>query len=162
MIRGIHHVAIHVRNLDQMIQFYRDAFGFELLGAGFEWNNQEKLDLILDVPGSAARQAMMRAGTCYVELFEFSAPAPESDRPLRPYDKGYTHICVDVTDIEFEYERLKSLGMTFGHSEPVDVGIVKTIYGRDPEGNIIEIQQTAAHCEVKLEDLTLAACALPE
>ena len=128
MIRGIHHVAIHVRNLDQMIQFYRDAFGFELLGAGFEWNNQEKLDLILDVPGSAARQAMMRAGTCYVELFEFSAPAPESDRPLRPYDKGYTHICVDVTDIEFEYERLKSLGMTFGHSEPVEFTVPEDLY----------------------------------
>jgi glyoxylase I family protein len=153
MIRGIHHVAIHVRSLDRMIQFYRDAFGFEVQGAPFEWSNNEKLDQILDVPGSAARQAIMRAGNCYVELFEFSAPAPESDRPLRASDKGYTHFCVDVTDIEKEYERLKSLGMSFSHFEPIDMGIVKTVYGRDPEGNIIEIQQTEAHCNVKLEEI---------
>ena len=31
------------------------------------------------------------------------------------------------------YERLKGLGMTFGHHEPIDMGHVKTIYGRDPE-----------------------------
>lgn len=156
MIRGVHHFAIHVRDLNRMVQFYSDAFHFELCGAPFEWSNQEKLDLIMDVPGTAARQAIMRAGNCYIELFEFSAPLPQSDQPLRPFDKGYTHFCVDVTDIEDEYERLKNLGMTFGHSEPVEMGIVKTIYGRDPEGNIIEIQQTAPHCEVKLDDLAPA------
>ena len=47
-----------------------------------------------------ARGAMLRAGTCYLEMFQFSAPEPESTRPLRPFDKGYTHFCVDVTDIE--------------------------------------------------------------
>lgn len=157
MIRGVHHVAIHARDLDRMIQFYRDAFGFELVGEPFEWDHVKELDQILDVPGSAARGAMMRAGSCYVELFQFSDPAPESDRPLRPYDKGYTHFCVDVTDIEQEYERLKGLGMTFGHHEPVDMGHVKTIYGRDPEGNVIEIQQTQDNCEFKLKDLPALA-----
>ena len=32
MIRGIHHVGVHVRDLDRMIRFYREAFGFELVG----------------------------------------------------------------------------------------------------------------------------------
>jgi hypothetical protein len=36
--------------------------------------------------------------TC--RLFQFAAPDPASTRPLRPFDKGYTHFCVDVTDIE--------------------------------------------------------------
>lgn len=153
MIRGIHHVSAHVRDLDRMIGFYKEAFGFELIGDPFEWSNEEKLDQILDVPGSAARGAMLRAGSCYLELFQFSAPDPVSDRPLRPFDKGYTHFCVDVTDIEQEYHRLKAAGMTFGHSEPIDMGHVKTIYGRDPEGNVIEIQQTAADCDFRLEDL---------
>lgn len=153
MIRGIHHVGIHVRDLDRMIRFYQDAFGFELVGETFGWENDDKLDKIIDVPRSAARGAMMRAGNCHVELFQFSAPEPESTRPLRPYDKGYTHFCIDVTDIEEEYKRLSALGMTFGHPEPIDMGHVKTIYGRDPEGNVIEVQQTAPDCGMTLEDL---------
>mgnify|MGYP001950112397 CR=1 FL=1 len=146
-------MSVHVRDLDRMVKFYREAFGFEVVGEEFSWRDSEMLDRILDVPGSAARGVMLRAGTCYMELFEFSSPEPESTRPLRPYDKGYTHFCVDVTDIEKEYERLKTLGMTFGDREPVDVGHVKTLYGRDPEGNVIEIQQTAEHCDFRLDKL---------
>ncbi|HEX7858400.1 MAG TPA: VOC family protein [Sphingobium sp.] len=154
MIRGIHHVSVHVRDLDRMAKFYREAFGFEEVGERFSWDvGQEKLDQILDVPGTAARGVMLRAGTCYIEMFEFSAPAPESTRPLRPYDKGYTHFCVDVTDIEQEYVRLKGLGMTFGHPEPIDMGHVKTVYGRDPEGNVIEVQQCMPDNGMTLEDL---------
>lgn len=153
MIRGIHHVAIHAHDIDRMIKFYNDAFGFELVDEGFEWRDDELLDKIVDVPGSAARGAMMRAGSCYIELFQYVAPEPNNTHALRPFDKGYTHFCVDVTDIEHEYERLKGLGMTFGHPAPIDVGHVKTIYGRDPEGNVIELQETADHCDFRLDKL---------
>ncbi|HEY8386497.1 MAG TPA: VOC family protein, partial [Porticoccaceae bacterium] len=149
-IRGIHHVAVHVRDMDKMLRFYRDAFGFEVVGEPFEWENDEFIDKIVDVPGSAARGAMLKAGNCYLELFQYKAPAPVSDVPLNPYDKGYTHFCVDVTDIEMEFDRLKGLGMTFGQDAPIDVGHVKTIYGRDPEGNLIELQQTQESCDFKL------------
>jgi glyoxylase I family protein len=146
-------VAVHVRDLERMMKFYREAFGFEIVGEQFSWRDNATLDRILDVPGSAARGAMLRAGTCYLELFQFSAPEPISARPLNPFDRGYTHFCVDVTDIERECERLQTLGMTFGHRSPVDVGHVKTIYGRDPEGNVIEIQQTATVCDFRLDKL---------
>jgi catechol 2,3-dioxygenase-like lactoylglutathione lyase family enzyme len=136
-----------------MMKFYKDAFGFELVGEQFGWRDSEFIDKIVDVPGSAARGAMLRAGTCYMELFEYSAPAPTVTSPLHPYDKGYTHFCVDVTDIEQEFARLKTLGMTFGQPGPIDVGHVKSIYGRDPEGNLIEIQQTAANCDFPLDRL---------
>jgi glyoxylase I family protein len=153
MITGIHHVAVHVRDLERMLKFYSAAFGFEIVGEPFSWGDNATLDRILDVPGSAARGAMLRAGTCYLEMFQFSAPEPESSRPLRPFDKGYTHFCVDVTDIERDCERLQTLGMTFGNRSPVDVGHVKSLYGRDPEGNVIEIQQTAANCDFRLDRL---------
>jgi catechol 2,3-dioxygenase-like lactoylglutathione lyase family enzyme len=152
MIRGIHHVAVHCRDMDRMMKFYKDAFGFEIVGEPFAWEKEKVLDQIIDVPGSAARGAMLKAGNCFLELFQFTAPTPSSDKPLNPYDKGYTHFCVDVTDIAMEYKRLKALGMTFGHPEPIDMGHVNTVYGRDPEGNVIEIQQTAEHCDFRLED----------
>ena len=102
---------------------------------------------------AAARGAMLKCGTCYMELFQFEAPRPNSAKALRPFDKGYTHFCVDVTDIEQEYLRLQTLGMTFGAPHPVDAGHVKSVYGRDPEGNVIEIQQTAEHCAFRLDKL---------
>lgn len=146
-------MGIHVHDLDRMMKFYKDAFGFELVGEEFGWRDSEFIDRIVDVPGSAARGAMLRAGTCYMELFQYSAPAPTVTSPLHPYDKGYTHFCVDVTDIEQEFERLKTLGMTFGQPAPIDVGHVKSIYGRDPEGNLIELQQTQETCDFPLENL---------
>jgi glyoxylase I family protein len=117
MIRGIHHVAVHVRDLDRMIKFYREAFGFEPVGEQFSWRDNALIDQLIDVKGSAAQGIMLRAGGCYMELFQFSAPEPVSTRPLRPFDRGYTHFCVDVTDIEKEIQRLGAIGMIF--AQPV-------------------------------------------
>ncbi|MBB6253318.1 VOC family protein [Nitrospirillum iridis] len=156
MIRGIHHVAVHCRDLDRMIRFYRDAFGFEVVGEPFAWQDAEMIDQLIDVPGSAARGAMLRAGACYMELFQFRAPIGET-RARDPQDKGYTHMCIDVTDIEAEYQRLTRLGMTFRQPGPIDMGHVKSIYGRDPEGNVIEIQQTADSCDFRLDQLQASA-----
>ena len=153
MIRGVHHFAIHVNDFDRMVKFYREAFGFEIVGEEFSWSNDEFIDTIVDVKNSAARGAMLRAGTCYFEMFQYTAPKPESDKPLKAFDKGYTHFCVDVTDIEQEYERLKGLGMTFSQPAPIDVGHVISIYGRDPEGNVIELQQTQSNCDFPLSAL---------
>ncbi len=152
MIRGIHHIGVHVHDMDRMIRFYEEAFGFELVGEGFSWSDDEFIDRIVDVPGSAARGCMLRAGTCYMELFQYSAPAPNSSTPLAPFDKGYTHFCVDVTEIEIEVERLKTVGMTFSEPAPINMGHVKSLYGRDPEGNVIEVQETIA-CDFPLDKL---------
>lgn len=154
MIRGIHHVGMHAHDLSRMVKFYQDAFGFEIVDEEFSWEKgQEVLDRLLDVPNSAARGIMLRAGPCYIEMFQYSSPEPNNTKALRPFDKGYTHFCVDVTDIENEYTRLKGLGMTFGADAPIDMGHVKSVYGRDPEGNVIEIQQTADHCSFRLDKL---------
>jgi glyoxylase I family protein len=109
------------------------------------------MDHIVDVKGSASKGVMLRAGTCYIELFEYSAPPPTSDTPLKPNDRGYTHFCVDVTEIETDIEFLKTCGMTFNGRDFVDVGHVKTIYGYDPEGNVIEVQETAPDNDFRLE-----------
>lgn len=153
MIRGIHHIGMNCRNIERQKRFYCDALGFELVGDGFEWANEPTMDYIVDVKGSASKGTMLRAGTCYLELFEYSAPPPESDKPLRPNDRGYTHFCIDVTDMEKDIEHLKKHGMTFNDRDFVDVGHVKTLYGYDPEGNVIEVQQCAPQNGFTLEEL---------
>ena len=153
MIRGIHHVGINCHDMARMQKFYGDAFGFQPVDEGFGWAGEPMMDHIVDVPGSAAKGVMLRAGTCYLELFQYSAPPPESPKPQRPHDLGYTHFCVDVTEIEKDIPFLISCGMTFNDREFVDVGHVKTIYGYDPEGNVIEVQQCAPQNGFTLEEL---------
>lgn len=153
MIRGIHHVAIHTANFDNMVRFYRDAFGFEPIGPEIKWKDSAVVDNIIGVRGSAARVLMLKAGTCFLEMFEYSAPEGRDAPPLRPHDRGYTHFCVDVTDIAAEFKRLQGLGMTFMNHEPVHVGEIKAVYGTDLDGNLIEIQEVAPQNPFALENL---------
>lgn len=150
MIRGIHHVGVHVKDINKMIDFYKNAFGFKALGDIYQWENDPMIDQIIGEENSAAKTIMMRAGNCYIELFQFTSPEPDVTEALRPRDRGYTHFCVDVTDIHKEFSRLEKLGMTFAHTAPVDAGHVITIYGKDPEGNLIELQETQENCDFKL------------
>jgi glyoxylase I family protein len=142
MIRGIHHAALCTPDLDKMIAFYRDMVGFSVVSES-EWAQNEMIDQIIGVPGSAARQVMMRAGGAYLEMFEYRAPESRPGPRARPQDHGYTHICLDVVDIQAEWDRLTAAGATFT-CRPGDFGDIKAVYGKDPDGNIIEIQETVS------------------
>ena len=87
---------------------------------------------------------MLRAGNAYVELFQYETPSPRPGSPSRPVcDHGLTHICLDVTDLDAEYERLRAAGMRF-HCPPQDLGPgLRTTYGRDPDGNVVELQEVS-------------------
>ena len=136
MIRGIHHAAINTANLDGMIAFYCDIIGFALLRRS-EWKDRASVDVFVGLKGSAARSAILRAGNAYLELFEYSAPPAEAG-PLRACDRGYTHIALDVVGIAQEYERLCAMGVRFNQAVS-HLGDIKSVYGRDPDGNIIEL-----------------------
>lgn len=157
MIRGIHHIALNTPNLSRMLEFYRDTLGFAV-AYQMEWSNNDVVDSAVDLRDSTGRVVMLRAGNVYLELFEYTAPPARTAEPLRPCDHGYTHFCLDVTDIESEWQRLSASGMTYSR-RPVDFGDVKAIYGKDPDGNVIEIQEIMNHNHPiefeKLPNLTL-------
>jgi glyoxylase I family protein len=141
MIRGVHHTAISTGNLERALRFYRDLLGFRV-AAEFAWPAGTAVaDAITGLRDSAARAVMLRAGNALVELFEYTSPPPRPLDPRRPVsDHGITHICLDVKDLDAEYTRLVAAGMTF-HCPPQDLGGVRTTYGRDPDGNVIELQE---------------------
>lgn len=139
MIRGIHHVAIHTPDIDRLRSFYEKAFDFEAVGEEANLADFPEAALITGVEGAAARTVMMKAENCFIELFQWSFPEGRPFQPLGPQDHGYTHFCVDVVDIDAEYERLCQLGMTFVHPSAVRFGPYGSVYGRDPDGNLIEI-----------------------
>lgn len=145
MIRGIHHAAISTGNLDLALAFYCDLLGFRVI-TDISWPaGTEIIDRILGLRNSAGRVATLQAGNAFIELFEFASPTPQLGDPQRPVcNHGITHICLDVKDIDSEYERLRAAGMTF-HCSPqrfeTEFGEAKATYGRDPDGNVVELQQ---------------------
>ena len=155
MILGIHHTALSIKDMDKSLAFYRDLLGLEvIIDTGWEEGN-EIADKILRVKGTSARQAMLKVGNAYLELFEFHSPAPvpmAEDRPV--IDRGITHIALDVKDVDAEYERLSKAGMIF-HCEPVNLGsMVRTTYARDPDGNVLELQEMlSTEASMALEQL---------
>ena len=145
MILGANHIGISVPDLGKAIEFYRDLLGFEKVGE-FGWEENSPLsagaELILAVKGTTANAVQMKCQNLSIELFEFKAGNPEPQNPNRPViDHGLTHIGLAVKDIDMEYERLKAAGMKF-HSPPVQLSdTTRTVYGRDPFGNVIELEE---------------------
>jgi catechol 2,3-dioxygenase-like lactoylglutathione lyase family enzyme len=139
MIRGIHHAALCARDLDRMVAFYRDVIGFTVVSE-YAWDKVDLIDEIIGLKSSVAKTVMLKAGNAYLEIFEYAAPKARNTDPLRPCDRGYTHIALDVVDIRSEYDRLVKAGMQFCR-EPAELGDIRAVYGKDPEGNIVEIQE---------------------
>jgi catechol 2,3-dioxygenase-like lactoylglutathione lyase family enzyme len=139
MIRGIHHMAISTADLERSVRFYRDLLGFEeIFTSGWE-RGADRADQITGLKDSSARLVMLKAGNACIEIFQYSSPQARPVEPNRPAcDHGITHLCLDVRDIQAEYERLKTAGVAF-HCPPQDMGGVSATYGRDPDGNIVEL-----------------------
>ena len=139
MLKGFHHAAISTPDLDRSVRFYQELFGCTVVRE-FGWPaGVPEADALTGLRNSAARAVMLKLGDSHLEIFEFSSPAPKPGDPDRPAcDHGITHICVEVRDSQAEYSRLKAAGMRF-HAPPQaqDGGFVT--YGRDPDGNIVEL-----------------------
>lgn len=144
MIVGLVHVGISVANLERSIEFYRSGLGMEVRGQGtFERGAYGgKYEAVLGLPGATGRVVTLKGNQLELELFEFSYPSPQRSDPRRPVcDHGITHFCIQVTDIEGEYQRLKAAGATF-HCPPQEFpGEAIVTYGRDPDGNVFELLQ---------------------
>ena len=137
MILAFAHPGIVVPDLEKAVAFYRDMFGFRVIGQE-GWEDSPETDRAIGLKNSASKGAMMAGHNCFVELFEYQAPeqtAPAPDRFLA-HETGIRHIAFYVDDIKTELERLLSLGGS-KLGELVEGGTA--VYCRDPFGNMIEL-----------------------
>ena len=139
MIKGFHHAAISTPDLKRCIEFYTGVIGGEVAWT-FGWPaGTPEADDVTGLENSAAEAAMLKIGDTFLEVFQFSSPDPVKQNGERPVNKhGITHICLEVTDINAEYERLKSAGMPFNCAPQAQDGS-SMVYGRDPDGNVVEL-----------------------
>jgi glyoxylase I family protein len=129
VIKGFHHAALSTPNLRRCLKFYTEVVGCEM-AYEFGWpKGSADADKVTGLLDSEAKAAMLKLGDSFLEVFEFTSPQPK----LRVGD-----IALEVKDIQSEYKRMKSAGMTF-HSEPMAQESGFMVYGRDPDGNVLEL-----------------------
>ncbi|ASV84866.1 glyoxalase-like domain protein [Ochrobactrum quorumnocens] len=155
MIRGIHHIAIHTKNFDRICSFYVEAFGFTPVIDEVAWSKSDFFDSVIGLEGTAGRVIMLQANNMYLEVWEYTSPQGKEAAALNPNDLGYTHFSVDTDNIEDDYKRLVAAGMTFHRTVPDETDGIRAVYGRDPDGRLIELQYAAPDHVFSLERLKM-------
>jgi catechol-2,3-dioxygenase len=120
-VTRLNHAVLFVRDLEQSVDFYRQAFGFE------------------EIAREGGMMAFLRAPRSdnHHDL-GLMAVGPNAPRPPRG-SVGLYHLAWEVPTIEdlaSGAETLSRLGALTGAS---DHGATKSLYGADPDGNEFEV-----------------------
>ena len=140
------HTNIIAKDWEKLAQFYIRVFGCQpvyperdLTG---EWINQATNIKDVHIRGIHLwLQGYVDGPT--LEIFQYNKQNESDDLPAinRP---GFAHIAFSVEDVQSFYEKLlQNGGSKLGDIVEKDiegVGVLTVVYARDPEGNIIEIQ----------------------
>ena len=145
-IERFRHIAIVVSDLEPMLQFYTQILGFQIkrqfdiqsedFRKGIGIANAKARGVHLSVPGGVE-----------IELFQFLEPRSDPIiSPASPNRQGFRHIALVVSDLQKSYYDLVAKGVNFFSApvvvkEPKEVAGFQFVYLRDPEGNIIELNQ---------------------
>lgn len=119
-VTRLNHAVLFVREFDRTVDFYRRAFGFEL---------------VAETPGKAAFLRAQNSANHH-DLGLFATPS-RTRAPLGAL--GLYHLAWEVPEIEdlaAARSTLANLGALTGES---DHGATKSLYGTDPDGNQFEI-----------------------
>jgi catechol 2,3-dioxygenase-like lactoylglutathione lyase family enzyme len=146
-MRGLHHVGITVRDLDEAIGFYHDVLGLPFVNEPSPVFDDPELGPAVGVPGAALRQVSLGAGDLIVELLEYTRPESPIDSPLSQNALGAQHVAFLVDDIRAKKAELESKGVQFfSDVNVVDEGVLagwRWVYFPDPEGNALELVEIA-------------------
>ena len=128
-ITGINHIGLRVRSLDTARAFY-EQLGFEFIVgpigpepvAVMEHPSGVNINFILNTTSDAS------ASNVLMDL-------PEKHT-------GYTHIALEIDDLEAVRQQLATLEITITESVELPDGAV-LVFIRDPDGNVIELHKPA-------------------
>lgn len=120
-ISHTHHVALFTANFDRIRDFYTTVMGFPVVGK---------------IPGHNI--VFVDCGSTAIEIVEHAA-MPASSGP-----GGWTHLALEVDDIDTTYKELSAAGVAFHltpTSFPEENPWFRIAFFRDPDGNELELFQ---------------------
>jgi catechol 2,3-dioxygenase-like lactoylglutathione lyase family enzyme len=132
------HVSITTPDLDRSAAFYEALSGVTARRSGRLGPNP-KIDHLTRLDGAEVSGAWLQVGNLQLELWQYHRPAARGvDRDRALSDPGYSHFAFEVDDLAGERARAERLGMVF-QGDPISAGGMSATYGRDPDGNVIEL-----------------------
>jgi len=137
---NFHHVGIFVSDMDKSIKWYEEMLGYKLM-----------FRKTFDLPGQGpVDMAWIKHQNHYIELYQYS----NKQKPFTVQDYlgslGTKHLCLYVDDKDLapltEYLESKNVEFWVKHHWPEEQtekpGGCGVIYIKDPDGILIEIQQS--------------------
>ena len=141
----IRQVALATPDMSRLIDFYGQLLSQpepRHIGKWFGFSG-EKLDKVSGLAGSKIEMAWFQTRNLELELIEYRSHPTSSDVTPRPIDAlGYNMIVFDAVNLEKAAQRLKEAGGQLV-TGPVEFLGTPTVFGRDPDGNLIGLQETA-------------------
>ncbi|MFO6448388.1 VOC family protein [Erythrobacter sp. NE805] len=125
------------------------AFYTMLLGHGprreLPPTRRATFDAITDIDGIVAEASWFDAGNFELEFWHYIAPVPtpRGTQPQRIDRIGYNAIAFETDDLAAATARLEREGVRFA-GKAFTLGGWRVRYARDPEGNLIALQQNVA------------------
>ncbi len=141
------YVNLIVRDLDEMLDFYRNVLGFEVMV------ESEFADEIFSrgvgLPDVSMKMAHLRLpGSDFrVKMYQYHEVAERQLHRVLPEQTGFRNLAFQVDDIEQGYRELINRGVSFvtppvSLKQPGYEAETRLCYFHDPEGNLIEMIQS--------------------
>ena len=146
MITGLGHTGVVVKDMDRMITFYRDTFGFQV-ALDTEVGGREADDIV-DFHIESERIVVMALGDKEIELLQYRPVGRDYPADYKSNDLFGMHLAFQTDDMERDYAMLRERGVkiiskgpqTVPETHPIFAG-AKVLYFQDPEGHPLELIQ---------------------
>jgi len=136
LIVAPHHTALSIEDFEAARDFFVAVLGFDLEG---EMERRTDIAPVVALPDACVRWAMLSRDGYRLELFKYYSLAGEQ-HGRRQSDRGFTHIALEVSDVDEAYRRVTALGLrTTCPPKVLRGGATKVIYVLGPEDNVIEL-----------------------
>ena len=140
------HINLIAKNWQKLAQFYIEVFGcipqYPERDLSGEWIDRMTKIREVKIRGIHLALPGFKEGPT-LEIFDYSKTSETPDLP-KINDPGFGHIAFHVANVEETLEKiLANGGSCYGElieKEIEGVGKLKAVYARDPEGNIVEVQ----------------------
>ena len=141
------HTNLIARDWKKLVRFYCEVFGCEPKGPERDLSDTW-LDKVTSVPNARLRGVHLRLpGYGHegptLEIFSYDKFI-EHELP-RANECGFAHIAFAVDDVDQALQALIAAGGgavgEIATAEVDGVGLLRVVYARDPEGNIVELQK---------------------
>ena len=125
MIKGIAHVAYTVADMEKSLWFYCEVLGFP---KAFELKDEDGNPWIIYIKVAEGQ---------FIELFYNTGKSVAE----KPKEIGYSHLCLEVEDINGIAKIVKDHGLTLDVEPVQGMDLNYQCWVKDPDGNRIEFMQ---------------------